>query len=220
MLIEVCTATLESVIAAKEGGAQRIELCSALSEDGLTPSYGMIKAARQLGPERMHVLIRPRGGDFHYNEEEILCMIDDIRMARKLGADGVVIGALTKEHDIDITLCQRLIDAAEGMQITFHRAFDICRDPEKALEDIIALGCHRILTSGQAKSAIEGAEMLKQLVVKANGRIKIMPGAGVNENNAHTILQLTGASEIHGSLRSMTSHGLETDAEKVRRIVG
>ena len=219
MILEVCTATLESVLAAKAGGAQRIELCAALSEEGLTPSYGLIKAARRLGPPRLHVLIRPRGGDFVYSEAETQCMIDDIGMARQLGADGVVIGALTPEGDIDLQLCQRLVQAAEGMQVTFHRAFDACRTPQQALEQIIALGCHRLLTSGQSKSALDGVEMLRALVRQSRGRIVIMPGAGVSEANAQQILAATGATEIHGTIRSMTPRGLETDAAKVRAIM-
>lgn len=216
MILEVCTATLESVIAAREGGAQRIELCSALSEDGLTPSYGMIKVAREVGPEFLHVLIRPRPGNFVYSDIEAACMIDDIKMCRSLGADGIVIGALTTENDIDIPLCRKLIDAAEGMQITFHRAFDVCRNPLHALEQIIDLGCHRILTSGQAPTALEGISLLKDLVTLSSGRISIMPGAGVNEDNARLILNATGATEIHGSLRSLTPNGMETDVAKVR----
>lgn len=216
MILEVCTATLESVIAAREGGAQRIELCSALSEDGLTPSYGMIKAAREVGPERLHVLIRPRAGNFVYSDIEAACMIDDIKMCRNLGVDGIVVGALTTDNDIDIPLCRKLIEAAEGMQITFHRAFDVCRNPLQALEQIIDLGCHRLLTSGQAPTAHEGIPLLKDLVTLSAGRIIIMPGAGVNEGNARQILEATGANEIHGSLRSPTPNGMETNASKVR----
>lgn len=217
--LEVCTASLQSVAAAKAGGAQRIELCSALSEDGLTPSYGMIEVARRIGPEKMHVLIRPRCGNFVYSEEEVECMISDIEMCKKLGVDGVVIGALTEEGDIDIPVCERLVEAAEGMQITFHRAFDQCNRPLEALEQIIGLGCHRLLTSGQAPSAMEGMEMLHMLVTLADKRIVIMPGAGVNEDNAHEILSKTGATEIHGSLRSMSRNGMETDEEKVRKLL-
>lgn len=218
-VLEVCTASLESVAAAKAGGAQRIELCSALSEDGLTPSYGMIEQARKIGPEKMHVLIRPRSGNFVYSEDEVQCMISDIHICKQLGVDGVVIGALTLDNDIDIPCCRRLVEAAEGMQITFHRAFDQCRKPLEALEDIISLGCHRLLTSGQKPSAVEGIPLLHQLVTLADERLIIMPGAGVNEDNAHIILEKTGAKEIHGSLRSMTNHGMETDVDKVRKTV-
>lgn len=218
-ILEVCAASLESVMAAKAGGAQRIELCSALSEDGLTPSYGMIEAARRLGPERLHVLIRPRGGDFVYSEAEVECMVSDIKICRELGADGVVIGALTEEGDIDIEVCRRLVEAAEGMQITFHRAFDQCREPLKALKQIMALGCHRLLTSGQAPTAMQGIPLINTLVSLVNTGFVIMPGAGVNENNAAEILSKTGATEINGSLRSMTPKGMETNPEKVRTLI-
>lgn len=218
-ILEVCAASLESVMAAKAGGAKRIELCSALSEDGLTPSYGMIEAARRLGPDRLHVLIRPRGGDFVYSEAEVECMIDDIRICRTLGADGVVIGALTEEGDIDIEVCRRLVEAAEGMQITFHRAFDQCREPLKALKQIMALGCHRLLTSGQAPTAMQGIPLINTLVSLVNTGFVIMPGAGVNEDNAAEILSKTGTTEIHGSLRSMTPKGMETNPEKVRTLI-
>lgn len=218
-ILEVCAASLESVMAAKAGGAKRIELCSALSEDGLTPSYGMIEAARRLGPERLHVLIRPRGGDFVYSEAEVECMVCDIKVCRTLGVDGVVIGALTEEGDIDIEVCRRLVEAAEGMQITFHRAFDQCREPLKALKQIMTLGCHRLLTSGQAPTAMQGIPLINTLVSLVNTGFVIMPGAGVNEDNAAEILSKTGTTEIHGSLRSMTPKGMETNPEKVRTLI-
>lgn len=222
---EVCAGSIESISAAYKGGANRVELCSALSEDGLTPSVGMIRYAKSLEGLKVHVLIRPRCGDFVYTEDEIKCMEDDIRICRDLGVDGVVIGALTRDSEIDIDTCKRLIDAASGdgsskMNITFHRAFDVCIDPEKALEQIISLGCNRLLTSGQATSAEKGIPMLSKLVKQADGRIIIMPGAGVNEQNAARILDETGATEIHGSARSTRVFGrLETDANIVRKIV-
>lgn len=217
--LEVCAASLQSVVAAKAGGAQRIELCSALSEDGITPSYGMIELARRLGPEKMHVLIRPRGGNFVYSEDEVECMIADIKMCRTLGADGVVIGALTPDNDIDVATTQKLVKAAQGMQVTFHRAFDQCNTPLEALDQIMAIGCHRLLTSGQAPTAMEGTTLLNTLVGRANNGFVIMPGAGVNENNAHEILECTGATEIHGSLRRMVNGRIETDCEKVRTLL-
>lgn len=223
---EVCTGSIESILAAYKGGANRVELCSALSEDGLTPSVGMIRYAKSLEGLKVHVLIRPRCGDFVYTEDEIKCMEDDIRICRDLGVDGVVIGALTRDSEIDIDTCKRLVEAAssdEGsskMNITFHRAFDVCRNPEDALEQIISLGCNRLLTSGQAASAEKGIPMLHKLVKQADGRIIIMPGAGVNEQNAAHILDETGAMEIHGSARSTRVFGrLETDANIVRKIV-
>lgn len=219
--LEICCADLQSLRAAVEGGAQRVELCQALSLDGLTPSAGMIKAAVESGIT-VHVLIRPREGDFVYNEDEVLCMIEDIRMARSLGAHGVVIGALTEEGDIDTTICQRLTAEAKGMNITFHRAFDVCNHPMESLKTIYDMGCNRLLTSGQAASAEKGIGMLKELVAEAkrlsaegDHQLLIMPGAGVNADNALAILKETGATQIHGSLRK-NGH---TDRDIVRSIV-
>lgn len=214
-ILEVCVETIESVKAARCGGAQRIELCAALSEGGVTPSAGLIEAARRLGPEKMHVLVRARGGDFVYSADEVDCMVRDIEMCRKLGVDGVVVGALTPQGDIDLDACCRMVQAAHGMQVTFHRAFDCCNRPLEALEQIIALGCTRLLTSGQQDSAGQGIDLIRQLVEQAAGRIIIMPGAGVNENNAAHILAATGTTEIHGSVRT----GLTTDPTKVKSLI-
>lgn len=229
MILEVCCGDIMSVINAMAGGAHRVELCSALQADGLTPSIGMIHVARRITSEsvaadgsrpRLHVLIRPREGNFVYDSTELYVMLRDILMAKEAGADGVVIGALTPEGDVDIEACRLMMEAAEGMQVTFHRAFDVCCNPLQALEDIISLGCHRLLTSGQAPSAEAGIPMLHQLVEAAAGRICIMPAAGVDEQNAHHILAATGAEEIHGSLRSMDEQGrLVSDAAKVARIL-
>ena len=209
--LEVCCADLQSVKAAIEGGAHRIELCRALEVDGLTPSKEMMESVISLGIP-VQVLIRPREGDFVYNEEEVQSMLRDIRLAKQLGANGVVIGALRQDGTIDEETIRRLVDEAKGLSITFHRAFDVCSQPLEALEKIISLGCNRLLTSGQAASAEEGIPLLKQLVEQSAGRIIIMPGAGVNEKNARNILSATGAHEIHGSLRR-NGH---TDSELVR----
>lgn len=225
--LEVCCADLHSLRAAIAGGAHRIELCQALGLDGLTPSAGMIEMAVNSGIDT-HVLIRPREGDFVYSEDEVDCMIYDIRMARELGAEGVVIGALTPEGDIDIQACHRMIEAAgERMHVTFHRAFDVCRNPEEALLEVYSLGCDRLLTSGQASTAEEGIPLLRKLVaecgqmepregcgIRGNGLV-IMPGAGVSPLNAGRILKETGATEIHGSLRK-NGH---TDAVMVHDLI-
>lgn len=207
-ILEICAGSVESAIAARDGGAARIELCAALEIGGTTPSAGLIAEARKIEGIVLNVIIRPRGGDFLYNEHEAACMEQDIRTCRQLGADGVVIGALTAEGDIDTALCKRLIDAADGMSITFHRAFDMCRDPKKALEELIAIGCDRVLTSGQAATAEAGLPLLKELVQQAAGRISIMPGCGVNSGNAARILQATGAVEIHASARKSVGSGM------------
>lgn len=237
-LLEICAGSVESAIAARDGGAQRIELCAALEIGGVTPSAGVITEARKVEGLVLNVIIRPRGGDFLYSEHEIACMEQDIRKCAELGVDGVVIGALTAEGDIDTTTCKRLIAAADGMSITFHRAFDMCRNPKEALEQLISLGCHRVLTSGQAATAEAGIPLLKELVEQAAGRIIIMPGCGVNSSNAAAILQSTGACEIHASARKSVESGMvfrhsgvsmgsagsdeyarkETDANEVRAI--
>lgn len=198
--LEVCCGDLQSVRAAIEGGAHRVELCEALELDGLTPSEAMMESAIGMGIP-VQVLIRVREGDFVYSKDEICKMRNDIRLARKLGAAGVVIGALMPDSSIDEEATRCMMDEAEGLSVTFHRAFDVCRKPEEALEKIISLGCHRLLTSGQATTAEQGIPMLKKLVEQADGRIIIMPGAGVNPQNASRILEETGAIEIHGSLR-------------------
>lgn len=198
--LEVCCGDLQSVRAAIEGGAHRVELCEALELDGLTPSEAMMESAIGMGIP-VQVLIRVREGDFVYNKDEICKMRNDIRLARKLGAAGVVIGALMPDGSIDEEAIRCMMDEAEGLSVTFHRAFDVCREPEEALEKIISLGCHRLLTSGQAPTAELGIPMLKKLIEQADGRIIIMPGAGVNPQNASRILEETGALEIHGSLR-------------------
>ena len=238
-ILEICAGSVESAIAARDGGAQRIELCAALEVGGVTPSAGLITEARKVEGLTLNVIIRPRGGDFLYNGYEAACMEQDIRMCKGLGVNGVVIGALTAEGDIDTALCKRLISAAEGMSVTFHRAFDMCRDPRKALEELIAIGCDRVLTSGQASTALAGAPLLKELVGQAAGRIIIMPGCGVNSGNAAAILQATGANEIHASARKSVGSGMifrhsgvsmgnpdnneyarkETDVNEVRAII-
>lgn len=212
--LEVCCGDLQSVCAAIEGGAHRVELCEALELDGLTPSEAMMESAIGMGIP-VQVLIRVREGDFVYNKEEVCKMQHDIRIARELGAAGVVIGALMPDGSIDEDAIHRMMDEAEGLSVTFHRAFDVCRNPEEALEKIISLGCHRLLTSGQAPTAEQGIPMLKKLVGQADGRIIIMPGAGVNPQNVSRILEETGAIEIHGSLRK-NGH---TSTELVRATI-
>ncbi len=218
-LLEVCTGSLQSVTAAVEGGAERIELCSALSLDGLTPSLGLLRTVRELYPDLIiQVLIRPRekqsAGDFVYTEEEVRIMELDIEASLPY-ADGIVIGALDANGDIDLNATRRLIEASKGKPVTFHRAFDVCRDPFKALEEIIQLGCRRILTSGQKPRAVEGVSLLKELQQQAGDRLIIMPGGGVNAENTRLILDQTGCIEIHGSCSG--GSGI-TSAEAVRQV--
>lgn len=202
--LEVCAASLRSVGEAAAGGASRVELCSALGEGGVTPSEGFMATACAMAHEagmKAHVLIRPRGGDFVYDAAETACMARDVRVAQRCGADGIVIGALHPDGTIDLDTSAALIDEAGTMSVTFHRAFDLCRDPHIALEAIIRLGCHRVLTSGCAPSAMKGVGTLAALNRLADGRIIIMPGAGVTPENAAAILRLSGCCEIHASAR-------------------
>lgn len=224
MILEVCCGNIESVYAAVEGGAQRVELCRDLELDGLTPDCQMISQAIAIchpAGVHVHVLVRPRAGDFVCSAAEMEQMLADIRMAVKLGADGIVIGALTADGDIDVVQTGQMIRYARQccgdrqLGITFHRAFDICNNPFQALEQIIRLGCDRILTSGQQPTAEQGIPLLKELVRKANGRIIILCGAGVTPANAARILHETGATELHGSLRT----GPITDPEKVTWLI-
>ena len=219
-ILEVCTGSLQSVINAVKGGAQRIELCSALSLDGLTPSLGLIKTVRTLFPElTIHVLIRVREGDFCYTEEEVKAMETDIKAVLPY-TDAIVCGALTTDGDIDIATTRRLIDACEGKPFTFHRAFDVCRNPLKALDELTALNCTRVLTSGQATTAEAGIPALKEYVKHTEGRMTILPGGGVTPLNAKKILTETGATEIHGSASGIAESGRkETLTEVVAQIL-
>ena len=224
---EICANGVESCVAAQEGGADRVELCAAIPEGGTTPSYGEIQVARRLLTQtRLHVIIRPRGGNFVYTELEAERMLADIGICRKLGVDGVVFGCLTEEGDVDVPLCQRLMDAAKGMSVTFHRAFDRARNPQEALKDIISLGCDRILTSGQKPTAEEGIPLLKELNVLAEGRIILLAGSGVNEENIQRIQHETGIREFHFSARETVGKDdpefgkrMLTTAEKVRKSI-
>ena len=200
-ILEVCAGDIASVVAATAGGAERVELCQALSSGGITPSVGFIKASRRISDIKIHVLIRPREGDFVYSDDEVCLMADDISIARSCGADGVVIGALLPDGRVDSDTCRRLVDAAGDMNVTFHRAFDLVRDPFEALEDVIALGCNRILTSGLAPDALAGCDMLARLHKAAAGRITILAGCGVTSSNAAEILRRSGCREIHASAR-------------------
>ncbi|MFH1941589.1 MAG: copper homeostasis protein CutC [bacterium] len=199
--IEVCVDSVESALAAQEGGAHRIELCNNLIEGGTTPSAGAIQTAREHLNIGLNVLIRPRGGDFLYSETEHTIIKQDILTAKRLKADGVVIGFLSQDGSVDTSRTLETVRWARPMSVTFHRAFDMCRDPFEALEDIIACGADRILTSGQKNHAEDGIELLTELQKCARGRIIIMPGSGINEANIEKIHRKVRASEYHVSLR-------------------
>ena len=198
LTFEICLDSAESCAMAQEGGADRVELCSALMEGGLTPSFGMIVEARKiLNSTRLFVIIRPRGGDFCYSDSEFKAMASDVIMAKESGADGVVIGILKPDGSVDTERASQLAELARPLPVTFHRAFDMARDPFEAMEAIITIGCKRILTSGQEPSCLEGAELLAELVRRAGDRIIIMPGGGLRERNIKKIRDITGAVEYH-----------------------
>lgn len=213
--IEVCANSAESCLAAQHGGAYRVELCAGIPEGGTTPSWGEMVTARRAIDIKLNVIIRPRGGDFLYNCLETEAMLLDIEAAHRAGANGVVFGCLTADGDVDVEKCRRMVAAAGSMSTTFHRAFDVCRDPLQALEQIIELGFDRILTSGQEASAPEGAALIAQLVSRAKGRIIIMPGCGVNEGNVARMAQETGAMEFHMSARERVTSCMVYRNERV-----
>jgi len=195
--IEICVDTVESAILAQDAGADRIELCSSLLEGGITPGTGTISSARKNLTIALNVIIRPRGGDFLYNNIDYEIMKKDIDICGECGADGIVTGILKPDGDIDIERTYELIEHARPMSVTFHRAFDMCNDPLKGLEDVIATGADRLLTSGQKNKAEDGMELLLQLSKLADGRIIIMPGSGINESNILSIARETNAQEFH-----------------------
>ena len=200
-VVEIVTSDLNSSLIAAEGGADRIELCDNLAVGGTTQSFGVIKACREKINIQLFPIIRPRGGDFVYSDEEYQVIIDDIKLCKQFNCDGVVFGLLKKDGSIDLERSKRLVDLAYPMEATFHRAFDRCNDPFKALEELIEIGFNRILTSGQQSTAPEGAALLKELIQKAEERIMIMPGSGVRKENIRSLADATGATELHSSLR-------------------
>jgi copper homeostasis protein len=208
MRVEICVDSPEGAVAAERGGADRVELCANLMEGGTTPSAGCIRATRLRVKLGLQVIIRPRGGDFLYSKEEIEVMREDIRVAKDLGADGVVIGCLTPDGKVDRVLTAELAQLARPMNITFHRAFDLCSDPVAGLEDLIELGMDRVLTSGQESSCLEGMELIAALQKQAADRIIVMPGGGITPRNLLRIVRGTGVSEVHLSARRTVESGM------------
>ncbi len=202
-VLEIASNSVASALAAQRGGADRIELFDNLAEGGTTPSFGSIALAREQLQIPLFVLIRPRPGDFHYDALEGELMLRDIQQCRALGCDGVVIGALDADGQVDLPLCRELVQAAGPMQVTFHRAFDAARDLSAALEDVISLGCQRVLSSGGQASAEAGAVALAALVKQAAGRIRIMAGAGITPRNIAAVAQATGCAELHASAKAV-----------------
>lgn len=201
--LEVIGFTIDSCIIAQNAGADRIELCDGPAEGGTTPSYGFIKSARKKLSIELFPIIRPRGGDFLYSDDEFNIMVADTRVCKELGCDGIVIGMLNADGTVDKDRCRILTDLAYPMGVTFHRAFDRAVDPVQAMEDIIDCGFERILTSGQKPNAMDGIALLAELVKLGEGRISIMPGSGVRSDNIIDIAQKSGATEFHTSARMM-----------------
>jgi copper homeostasis protein len=201
-LIEIATTDFETTRLAVQGGAHRIELCASLSEGGVTPSYGTIRRCRESFSVSLYPIIRPRGGDFLYSDQEFDVMRQDVLLCKSLQCDGVVIGLLQQDGQIDLGRTAQLIELAYPMGVTFHRAFDRCVDPEQALEQLISVGCERLLTSGQQPTAPEGVELIARLQQQASDRIIIMPGSGVRPDNVIALAKQTGCTEFHSSLRS------------------
>ena len=208
-LLEVIAFSIESCTTIEKSGAHRIELCDNPGEGGTTPSYGFIKGARESVSIDLFPIIRPRGGDFLYNEEEFQIMQRDVQLCKELHCDGVVIGLLKKDGTIDVARTAKLVELAYPLEVTFHRAFDRVNDSQQALEDVIATGCTRILTSGLHPTVTEGKEMLQQLVHQSHGRITIMPGSGLRASNILDIAQSTGATEFHTSARMAVQSKME-----------
>ena len=238
--IEICLESASSVLRAEEGGADRVELCSDLFEGGLTPSLGTFRTARRLSSLPVSVMIRPRGGDFCYSEDEFEVMKEDVKVFKEEGAESVVFGILTPEGNVDYERCRILRSLAFPMEATFHRAFDMTRDPFSSLETVIELGFNRLLTSGQEATVYEGADLLCELVKAAGDRIIVMPGCGITERNFRKLDEKIGASEYHvhlpgekasamtfhpghiymgGMLRQSEFMLTETDSMRVRNIV-
>ena len=199
-LLEICVTSIDSAVAAERGGAARVELCSDLLEGGVTPSAGLIARTRARVRIGLHVLVRPRGGDFCYGDDELGAMEDDVRMAKQLGADGIVLGVLHADGRVDVERTRRLVELARPLGVTFHRAFDMAADPPRALAEVIATGADRLLTSGGAGSADEGAGTIAALVKAAGPRLTVMAGGGIRASNARAIVERTGVAELHAGL--------------------
>lgn len=206
--LEICLESVDSVIAADRGGAQRVELCANLLEGGTTPSAGTIRAARESAKIAINVMIRPRGGDFLYTNTEFASMQHDIRVAKELGADGIVLGLLRADGTVDVERTRQLVELARPLPVTFHRAIDVSRDLLEALEDVISTGAARVLTSGGEPSVIDGAVVVAKMVAAAKDRIIVMPGCGITPDNALSIIETTGAREVHVALEKETQSGM------------
>jgi copper homeostasis protein len=240
ILVEACVDSVASSVAAERGGARRLELCDALFDGGTTPSAGMIAACKETVSIPVFIMIRPRGGGFVYSDAERDVMRRDVVVARELGADGVVIGGLRPDGSVDLALVRSLVQAAQGLPVTFHRAFDLTPDPEASLESLADAGVQRILSAGGPSTAADGATTLAELVRQAGSRLTVMAGGGVREGNVRSLVSVSGVREVHVRLTRLTQgaepparHGLrvrkllpedeaaweETDEQRVRSFV-
>ena len=208
MICEICVDSVAGVRAAKAAGAARVELCASLLEGGITPSRGMIRQARNVAGIKLHVIIRPRGGDFLFDDDEFAAMEADIETAKAEGADGVVIGQLAADGRIDVARTRDLMARARPLAVTFHRAFDMTPDPLEALETLVELGVDRVLTSGQAASVLEGLPLIRELVEKAGQRIIVMPGGGITARNAERIVAAARPREMHFAALELAEGGM------------
>jgi copper homeostasis protein len=217
--LEVIGFTIEGCAIAQSAGAHRIELCDNPADGGTTPSFGFIKAARKVLQIELYNMIRPRGGDFFYSDDEFEIMKEDIKVSKQLGCDGIVLGILTKDNKVDKRRCAHLVEMAYPLGVTFHRAFDRTVDPFEALQDIIDIGCERVLTSGQKPNAVEGKDMIAALINYADDRIIIMPGSGVRSDNITDLAKTTNANEFHSSARINAGENISVDKKEVEEIL-
>ncbi|MCZ4243857.1 copper homeostasis protein CutC [Pedobacter punctiformis] len=208
-VLEICANSYASALAAQNGGAKRVELCDNLAEGGTTPSYAQIALSKQNLSIEIWPIIRPRGGDFLYSDLEFELMKEDVKICKSLNCDGIVTGILNENGSIDKKRTLEIIELAKPMPVAFHRAFDMSNDQEKALEDLVEMGIVRVLSSGGSSSAIQGIDTLTKLVNQANGRIAIMPGAGINENNIIELMSKTGAKDFHASAKQFVASKME-----------
>lgn len=218
--LEICANSINSAIAASKAGAHRIELCDNIREGGTTASYASIKWCVENLKLEVWPLIRPRGGDFLYNEVEFECLLEDIRICKNLGCQGVVTGVLLAKGDIDIERCQKILEVASPISVAFHRAFDACNNPEKTIEQLIDLGFVRILTSGTYPSAFEGKNEIAKYIQLAKGRIEIMPGAGINSENIIEIAKATSALCFHSTAKTIIKSNMNQKSKYINEIQG
>lgn len=231
MLLEICVDCIESAMTAQDGGAHRIEICGSLAAGGTTPSLGLIRQCIQRCQIPSMVMIRPHDGGFVYHDGDLRTMLDNIEAVKQLGVQGVVFGALTSKGDVDLQAMGRLVKASGPLQITFHRAFDLVRDPLKALDAIMELGIERLLTSGQATTAEQGVPLIQQLVDRAGDRLSVMAGSGISSSNVNGIVAATRVAEVHASASVPRSpefasgdvrfgdHSRVTSVDRVRELI-